>query len=415
MPGRPGAAQRAAALSTCPVRPAVGHASGAPRLNCPRRRRRGIESLACGVARFLFVPYSVAGHVHPMLPVMAELARRGHDVHALVGRRFAAPVAAVGVQVIALAAVADVYLPDRWTAAAVRRFTLGRLRRVAIHRSASRTLKAHLARSQPHLVVLDPMIGWAHRTVERAAIRSVVFSTTFASTAAGGAALARQYGPPWTAALQPLRPFVRRHRRPLLVHAPPELQPAADAMEAGIHLVGPLLRPVRPAAADARRPVLFVSFGTVFARDRAVFRQIIEAFDGTAWQLLIATGHADLDTLGPLPPNVTAARWVDQADALARAAVFLTHAGMNSAMEALAAGVPMVFMPRSREQRFIADRLTAMGVGRPMNRGAIVATITAVASDQRIRAAVEVWRGRLAAAPGARLAAEVLENEAGLA
>lgn len=367
------------------------------------------------MTRFLFVPYSVAGHVHPMLPVMAELVRRGHEVHALVGGRFAAPVNAVGAQVIALAAVADVYLPDRWTAAAVRRFTLGRLRRVAIHRRASQTLRAYLVQSRPDLAVLDPMIGWAHRTAERAAIRSVVFSTTFASTAVGGAALARQYGPRWTAALQPLRPFVRRHRRPLLVHALPELQPAADAMEPGIYLIGPLLRPVRPAAAYPRRPLLFVSFGTVFARDLPVFRQIIEAFDGTAWELLIATGHTALDTLGPLPPNVTAARWVDQADALARAAVFLTHAGMNSAMEALAAGVPMVFMPRSREQRFIADRLTGLGVGRPMNRGAIVETITAVASDRRIRAAVDVWCERLATAPGARLAAEVLENEAGLA
>jgi UDP:flavonoid glycosyltransferase YjiC (YdhE family) len=364
------------------------------------------------VARFLFVPYSVAGHVHPMLPVMAELVGRGHQVRALVGSGFAARVRAVGAEAAVLAAVADVYVPDRLTARAVRRFVLGRVHRVTIHRRAARTLAVELARRPPDVVVLDPMIGWAHRAADRSTGRAVVFSTTFASTSDAGAVLARRYGPRWAAGGQRFRPFVRRHRLPLLVHALPELQPAANLLDRRTHLLGPLVRPV-PGDARARGPSrLLVSFGTVFARGAAVFREVADAFAGSDWAVLLATGHTDPDALGPLPPNVTARRWVDQRTALAGSAVFLTHAGMNSAMEALVAGVPMVFLPRSREQRFIADGLSALGVGRALDRARIVETVTAVAGDQRVLAAVESWRVRLAAAPGARRAADVLEAEA---
>jgi UDP:flavonoid glycosyltransferase YjiC (YdhE family) len=58
----------------------------------------------------------------------------------------------------------------------------------------------------------------------------------------------------------------------------------------------------------------------------------------------------DLDALGPVPPNAVVARHVDQLALLQRASVFLTHGGgMNSAMEAILAGVPRVVLPsRSR-------------------------------------------------------------------
>lgn len=347
-----------------------------------------------------------------MLPVMAELVSRGHQVRALVGGGFEGAVRAVGAEVVGLSAVADVYVPDRLTAPAVRRFVVGRLNRVSIHRRAAQTLAVELARCRPEVVVLDPMIGWAHRAASRAAGRPVMFSTTFASTSAASEVLVRRYGPWWAAGVQRFRPFVRRHRRPLLAHALPELQPAAHLLDRRTHLLGPLVRPAIEVSRGTGPPRLLVSFGTVFARGRAVFRDVVEAVGGSAWEVLLATGQTDPDALGPLPSNVTARRWVDQQAALANSDVFLTHAGMNSAMEALVAGVPMLFLPRSREQRFIADRLSVLGVGRPLDRGRIFETVTAVARDRRVLAAVEAWRLRLVASPGARWAADVLEAEA---
>ncbi|WP_242891911.1 glycosyltransferase [Actinomadura litoris] len=60
---------------------------------------------------------------------------------------------------------------------------------------------------------------------------------------------------------------------------------------------------------------------------------------------------ADPSGLGPLPANVEAHRHVPQPAVLAHTDVFVTHAGMNSTMEALAAAVPMVAVPHTPEQR----------------------------------------------------------------
>lgn len=377
------------------------------------------------MASFLFVPFSVPGHVHPMLPVLAELADRGHSVRAFVAPRFGADVRAAGARPVLLRAVPDVYVPERIVGRPALRFVAGRLLRPVANRRAAAALRAELRRERADVMVTDPMIGWADRVADRLSLRTALFSTTFAANDDVHVELAHIYGRRWQwpgriRRLQRLRPMVRRYLRrdrPILVHAIPSLQPRPETLGDAASLVGPLRRQARrcrtAVAIPDGGPVLFVSPGTVFARDRSFFTAIVEAFGGTEWWVLLATGHADPGALGDLPPNVVAHRYLPQPALLARSTVFLTHAGMNSALEGLSAGVPMAFAPRSSEQRFIADRLTALGVGLPVDvrrwaRQRLFDVVSGLAADPAVLRATARWRDRLATPRGAAVAADLL-------
>lgn len=219
------------------------------------------------------------------------------------------------------------------------------------------------------------------------------------------------------------RPLARRYDRGgrlILANSVAELQPAGSAPLPDVHLVGPLLRP-RDEANAIREPtgdrVLFVSPGTVFERGRSFFDRFVRAFAGRPWQVYLATGHLDPAVLGTLPSNVVAERFLPQLRLLARSDVFVTHAGMNSVLEGLSAGVPMLLYPRSAEQRHLARRLVAGGVGVWPGSGSsdpevLFGLVDALAADQAVRTAARAWQSRVSDR-GPQRAADLLDAWAG--
>ncbi|WP_077006660.1 nucleotide disphospho-sugar-binding domain-containing protein [Saccharothrix sp. ALI-22-I] len=351
------------------------------------------------VGDFLFVPYSAHGHVNPMLPVVAELVARGGRVRVLVGAEFAAVVAGVSAEPVALPKEFEVQVPDSYSPLSAVRGAVRGVRKVLAGRAAARVVATQIAVSRPKLVVVDPMAPWAAAVARERCVPQVWFSTT------------RVVGNP------------RRTRgRPLVVNALPEFQPgpASD----GQRVVVPLVRR-RDSVPDVtlpwgemrRRPVLLVSPGTVFSRGPRFFTSVVRAFGDTEWLVVMATGRLDPAVLGALPPNVIARHRVPQLAVLARSAVFLTHAGMNSVLESLAAGVPMVLAPRSREQRDNARRLARLGLGvhigrRGVTPGDLRALVEALAHDQVTRRRVEDIRDRISWSNAAAEVADMLFQHA---
>lgn len=112
------------------------------------------------------------------------------------------------------------------------------------------------------------------------------------------------------------------------------------------------------------RPLIYVSLGTVNNDDIGVFRACIEAFGGSDFYVILSTGGGvALDALGPLPDNVAVYPWVPQAAVLKRAALFVTHCGVNSSHDALCFGVPMLLLPQQGDQVFVAMILEKLGAG----------------------------------------------------
>jgi UDP:flavonoid glycosyltransferase YjiC (YdhE family) len=93
-------------------------------------------------------------------------------------------------------------------------------------------------------------------------------------------------------------------------------------------------------------PLIYASMGTVQNGGEQVFRTIAEACSKLVCQLVLSLGdNVGVEDIGPLAGNCIAVRRAPQLDLLQRAALCITHAGMNTALESLAAGVPMVAVP----------------------------------------------------------------------
>ena len=100
-----------------------------------------------------------------------------------------------------------------------------------------------------------------------------------------------------------------------------------------------------------------------------VFRKIAEACIGVDAQLVLALGkwneHGEKwrAKLGTLPGDHVVVDFAPQLKLLDRAALLITHAGVNTVLEALSRGVPMVALPRTDDQPGMGSRIVHSGTG----------------------------------------------------
>jgi MGT family glycosyltransferase len=105
---------------------------------------------------------------------------------------------------------------------------------------------------------------------------------------------------------------------------------------------------------------------------------------------------------------------VPQLQVLDRAALFVTHGGMNSVNEAMLAGVPMLVVPLGADQPLVARRVVELGAGLALRADeAAVGTVHEHARrllrDPRFREAAAAQRAAHQQAGGVQRAADELE------
>jgi len=112
-------------------------------------------------------------------------------------------------------------------------------------------------------------------------------------------------------------------------------------------------------------PLIYASMGTLVNGLANVYRTILKAVEPLVGiQLVLSVGNnIDVKHLEPLPSNAIVVRKAPQIELLKRAALCLTHAGLNTTLEALAQGVPMVAIPIGYDQPGVAARIAHHGVG----------------------------------------------------
>jgi UDP:flavonoid glycosyltransferase YjiC (YdhE family) len=115
------------------------------------------------------------------------------------------------------------------------------------------------------------------------------------------------------------------------------------------------------------RPLVYVTFGSIaggLPSGEAAFRVAIDAVSGLGATVLITTGR-DFDpaVLGPLPADVFVERWVPQSQVVASADVVVCHGGSGTSYGALAAGLPIVFVPMFADQLTNAQLISGAGAG----------------------------------------------------
>jgi zeaxanthin glucosyltransferase len=112
------------------------------------------------------------------------------------------------------------------------------------------------------------------------------------------------------------------------------------------------------------QPLIYASMGTVQNRLLWVFQMIAEACGGLDIQLVIALGGgASPESLPELPGNTLVVGYAPQLELLQKATLTITHAGMNTTLESLSNGVPMLAIPITNDQPGVAARIAWTGCG----------------------------------------------------
>ncbi|MDH5194979.1 MAG: hypothetical protein OEW32_14935, partial [Nitrospira sp.] len=164
------------------------------------------------------------------------------------------------------------------------------------------------------------------------------------------------------------------------------------------------------------RPLIYASLGTLQNRIAGTFRVIAEACDGLDAQLVISTGHGVTpQELGQLPGRPVVVSYAPQLDLLRRATLAVTHAGLNTVLESLSTGLPMVAIPVTNDQPGVAARVAWIGAGeaisiKDVTFQALRAAIVRVRSDPSYRMAAERVRDAIHTSGGAPRAAELIEQ-----
>jgi MGT family glycosyltransferase len=104
--------------------------------------------------------------------------------------------------------------------------------------------------------------------------------------------------------------------------------------------------------------------GTLQNRLIWVFQTIASACEDLDAQLVISLGgSAKPESLPDLAGNPLVVEYAPQLEVLEKATLMITHAGMNTTMECLKKGVPMVAIPVANDQPGVAARIAWTGAG----------------------------------------------------
>ncbi len=151
---------------------------------------------------------------------------------------------------------------------------------------------------------------------------------------------------------------------------PAELEFPRQHLPQWFHFTGPYHSPVGRDAVDfpyeklTGQPLIYASLGTVQNRLQYVFRDIAQACEGLDVQFVMSLGGSlEPEALPKLPGEPLVVKYVPQLELLKKTTFMITHAGMNTTLECLTNGVPMVAIPIANDQPGIAARIAWAGAG----------------------------------------------------
>jgi MGT family glycosyltransferase len=388
------------------------------------------------MVKYAFMNFPSVGQINPTLAIVEELVERGQEVVYFLPESFRALIERTGASFHPIEPSVYAHLrgqPAPATAADDNRRLAGLpLRMLKASRQVLPSLLARMEEERPDCLIYSGLFLWARMMTYALDIPGVALWPTYAPTERFSrvvradllASLALPESSPTLASRTPqearaalrdeLAYLRERYRLPfpsitslvrgeeslVVVFLPREFQPDADSFDDRYVFVGPSFRPDRDRARSSvgydlqsllaevaeDRPCLYISRGTIYTHQAEFYNACISAFGDSEWRVILALGnHLDPASLNRLPANFLAAPSFPQLEILPGTDVFLSHGGMNSVMESLYFGVPLIVVPHIHEQQVTAERLSELGLGISIDQSAVTAETLAAAVDRVFR------------------------------
>jgi MGT family glycosyltransferase len=403
------------------------------------------------MARILAYTSPDRGHLYPLVPILDELRRRGHQV---VLRTLAAEVATMRARGLDATPVSDrieAIAHDDWRAnnpraalaRAVRTFT-----QRADHDAPD--LRRAIGDERPDALLVDINCWGALAAAEAWAGPWATFCpyplpVRSADVPPFGPGLPPARGPLGRLRDRLLRPIVFGTlertmvppinrvrgqlglapvggtddlfgRAPLLLYltAEPFEYPRRDWPD-NVVLVGPCdwdpPSDPPPWLDDLDRPIVLVTTSSVFQDDHRLVQVALEALAGEP-VAVVATLPAGDPARVRAPANARVERFLPHRPVLDRAACAVIHGGMGATQKALARGVPVCVVPFGRDQLEVARRVEVAGAGTrlPAKRLRPDRLRAKVREAMRLRDGARRVQEAFAAAGGAPTAADAFET-----
>ena len=374
------------------------------------------------------------GHTNPMLPVAAELVKRGNAVRFYSFSEFEAKIRAAGAEFVSC----DAFLSEmtdkeeaHLKSVSTTEMTLQDIRTTL---RMNDFLAEEFASFSPDVVFTDSVCFWGKLNAWKYHVPMVVSTSTFAFNQLSARYM--KYSPKELAdmifglpkiakELKKLTPYGYHAKSALalvqsdndtdsVVYTSRAFQPYAESFSDHYAFVGPSVFSAATPTKENERPLIYISMGTVLNERPDFYRNCIQALKDEAVDVIISCGHAlDPATLEPLPENVKVYPSVDQLDVLCKANAFLTHCGMNSVSESLYMATPMILYPQTKEQQAVARRVREIHAGTTLaddSADGILSAVKEVLDHVAYQTAAKACSDDFRSLKGAAGAAEFIEQ-----
>jgi len=336
------------------------------------------------VATALFFGLPRQGHTNPTLPLVAELVRRGEHILYYSTEEYRAAIEATGAE---FRDYGDIFPPDYVSyinniLASVRYL-------MQVTQRIIDPMLREIQESQPDYILYDSMALWGQYFAQLLRLPAICSSSIFPCSwrmimsvpssvlkqllslneywriITIGRHMHQKYG------VRKLNfmDCLRSESQMTLVYTSKYFQPFARLCDETFKFVGPSLQsrphiPPFPFEALQPLPLLYISLGTIYHQRNEFYHCCFQAFGDAPYQVVLSVGEQTaLEQLGPIPQNFIVRQSVPQLEILQRTSLFITHAGMNSASEALYYGVPLLAIPEANDQPYVARRIVQLGAG----------------------------------------------------
>jgi zeaxanthin glucosyltransferase len=163
-------------------------------------------------------------------------------------------------------------------------------------------------------------------------------------------------------------------------------------------------------------PLIYASMGTVQNGLLDVFRMILKATERPGYQVVLSVGpNIAMESFQSGAASTIVVSQAPQLDLLKRASLCVTHAGLNTTLEALAQGVPLVAIPITNDQPGVAARILASGTGlfvpiAQLTPEALSGMVDAVLTNPAYRQRALVLQSAIQSLDGLTMASKLIET-----